>query len=85
MIINVAIYLDVEGKFPPDEGRTVAVGIRREFHQGLFKYLQKDMIYKDSLNGKTYKVRLLSENEAVQKFARTDPPKTRRTSIFEGD
>lgn len=76
MIVNVTMYLDIDGKFSPEQGRQVAVGVRREFIKDIVKIVgNQKMVYKDSSNGSSYPVVLLSEDQAIQRFKRGGPSK----------
>lgn len=66
MIINVPIYLEVNGRFTPEEGRELSIAMRR----ALFEFVRKQSggFFKLETSDGIRRVEILSEQQAVNRF-----------------
>jgi hypothetical protein len=67
MIINVPIYLEIEGKFSPVEGRELTLGLRKLLRDSLFESTGGKLRVKTD-EGRILTVALLSEQQAINRF-----------------
>jgi hypothetical protein len=68
MIINCPIYLEVNEKFTPQEGREFSIGIRKFIVDQIVKDTRGTFKVVNSVNQKVLTVKILTESEAVQRF-----------------
>jgi hypothetical protein len=71
MIINCPVYLEVDDKFTPQEGREFTLGIRQYLVDSIVKDLKGKPFYVNfPVTGKNYAVRVLTESEALARFGK---------------
>lgn len=67
MIINVPVYLEIEGKFSPVEGRELTLGLRKLLRDSLFNTTGGKLRVKTD-EGRILNVVILSEQQAINRF-----------------
>jgi hypothetical protein len=67
MIINCPIYLEVEQKFTPEEGREFTLGIRKLLRDHLAASTGGSLKIKTD-KGQILTIKILSEKQAVDRF-----------------
>jgi len=67
MIINCPIYLEVEAKFTPEDGREFTVGIRKLLRDQLVASTGGSLKVRTD-KGQTLTIKILSEKQAIDRF-----------------
>lgn len=67
MIINVPVYLEIEGKFSPVEGKELTLGLRKLLRDQLFTATGGKLRVRTD-EGRILNVSLLSEQQALNRF-----------------
>jgi hypothetical protein len=76
MIINVPIYLEVDAKFSPQDGREFTLKLRKLIRDSISESNGGKFRVKDD-DGRSYTIKILSENQAIARFGsplRQDKP-----------
>lgn len=75
MIINCPVYLEVDGKFTPQEGRELSLGVRKFLVDAILKDTKGSInavwTRNDGSGNTTLKFKVLSESEALARFGKS--------------
>jgi Cu/Ag efflux pump CusA len=71
MIINCPVYLEVDERFTPEEGREFTLALRQYLVSEIVKDTKGAFQVKHTKDGKLYTIKVLTESEAIQRFGKS--------------